>query len=166
MNSNTRKAVALAIVPAVVTTILIQACGGSADAVAQTSGNDPIEGVWESAVTIRDCATGNAIRTFKGLGVLHRGGTAVGTNNQPTAVNGPALGTWSRSGSAPTYTLAFRFYRYNPDGTFAGAQRLVRTVTLAASGNSFSGTIAAQVLDPADVVLQDVCGTETAVRVG
>jgi hypothetical protein len=165
MNRSTRNAIALAVVPAFLTTLLIQACGGSSDAIAQAASADPIEGVWESAVTIRDCATGNAIRTFKGLGVLHRGGTATATNNQPTAVNGPALGTWTRTGTSPSYTLAFRFYRYNPDGTYAGAQRLVRTVTLAASGSAFTGTIAAQVLDPTDAVLQEVCGTETATRV-
>lgn len=157
-----------AFVPAVMTTLLIQACGGSSEAVAQAPAvaeAEPLEGVWESAVTIRDCASGAAVRTFKGLGVFHRGGTATATNNQPAASNGPAFGTWTRTAAGPGYTATFRFYRFNPDGTFAGAQKLVRTMTMGAGGNSFSATISAQVLDPSDTVVQSVCGTETANKV-
>ena len=42
---------------------------------------------------------------------------------------------------------------------------LQRTVTLAADGNNFSGTVTGQVIDIAGVVLQPICGSETAVRI-
>ena len=58
-----------------------------------------------------------------------------------------------------------RFFRFNADGSFAGAQNLTRSFTLAADGKSLTGTLSAQVVDPAEVVLQTTCGTETALRV-
>ena len=145
--------------------LIVQACGGSSDVVAQASDGDPIEGVWESVVTIRDCASAAAIRTFKGLTVLHRGGTASGVNNQPPMLNGPAFGTWKRDATGATVTASFRFFRFNPDGTLAGAQKLTRTLTPAAGAASMTETISAQVLDPSDNVLQTVCGTAQTTRI-
>ena len=159
----------LAMLPALLAALLFQACGGGGDAGAQAVADtaDPVEGVWESAVTIRDCASGATLRAFKGLSVLHRGGTASATNSNPPASNGPAFGTWRATGAPSAYTAAIRFYRFNPDGSFAGAQNLNRSLTLAADRNSMSGTIAAQLLDPAgNVVGAPICGVETAARVG
>jgi hypothetical protein len=158
----------LAMLPVLLAALLFQACGGGGNAVAQAAPDaDPVEGVWESAATIRDCASGATVRAFKGLTVLHRGGTASGTNSNPPASNGPAFGTWRATGAPSAYTATFRFYRFNPDGSFAGAQNLTRTLTLGADRNSISGTVAAQLLDPAgNVVGAPICGVETTVRVG
>jgi hypothetical protein len=157
---------ALSVIPGLVAALLIQACGGGGDAVAQTASDaDPIEGAWQSAVTVRDCASGAVLRTFNGLTVLHRGGTASATNSLPPSGNGPAFGTWKRGTAASSYTVTLRFFRFNADGTFAGAQNLTRTVTLAADGKTLSGTLSAQVVDPAETVVQTSCGSETATRV-
>jgi hypothetical protein len=165
MTNHTLKTFALSLVPACMAGLIIQACGGSSDAVAQASDADPVEGVWESSVTIRDCTSGATTRTFKGLTVLHRGGTTTGVNNQPPMLNGPALGTWKRDASRATLTASYRFFRFNADGSFAGAQKLTRTLTPSADGASMTGTISAQILDPSDNVLQTICGTEQAARV-
>jgi len=57
MNRIPRSRSQLALVPAFAAFLVMQACGGSDDAVAQEAMADPIEGVWEGAVTIRDCTT-------------------------------------------------------------------------------------------------------------
>lgn len=156
---------ALALIPGLVAALLIQACGGG-DAVAQTaSDTDPIEGAWQSAVTVRDCTSGALLRTFTGFTVLHRGGTASATNNLPPASNGPAFGSWKRGSTPSTYTSTLRFFRFNADGSFAGAQNVTRSLTLSPDGKSLTSTLAAQVVDPSEVVLQSSCGTETATRV-
>lgn len=142
----------------------MQACGG-ADAVAQAADPaDPIEGVWESVVTIRDFASGALQRTFKGEIVFHRGGTATGDNSLPPATRSTAFGTWKLD-APKAYTARFRFLRFNPDGTLAGAQRVQRTITLAADNNSLTGTVTAQVLDKNEAVLQSMCGSESTTRV-
>jgi hypothetical protein len=168
MTQLTTRNCSLAMLPALLVALLFQACGGGGSAVAQgLTDADPIEGVWESLVTIRDCASGTTLRSFKGLSVLHRGGTASATNNNPPTSNGPAFGTWKATATPSVYTAIFRFYRFNPDGSFAGAQNLVRNMTLAVDHNSMTGTISAQLLDAANnVVGPPICGVETTARVG
>ena len=158
----------LALLPMLLTALLIQACGGGGRAIAQgISDADPVEGVWESAVTIRDCGTGAPLRTFKGLSVLHRGGTASATNSNPPSSAGPAFGIWRATSTPASYTATFRLLRFNADGSFAGAQNLTRTLKLESDRNSMTGTISAELLDPAsNVIAAPICGVETAVRVG
>jgi hypothetical protein len=155
----------LALAPAIATLLLVQACGGSKDAPAQAASSaDPVEGVWESTITVRDCTTGAVIRTFKGVNTFHRGGTLTDTNHAAPTTRGPGAGVWRAGAAAGSYTASFRFYRYNADGTLAGTQKVNRSFALATDGNATTGTIAAQILDPADTVLQNLCGTEASVR--
>lgn len=157
------KTVSLVALTASATSLLMQACGGGA--VAQTTADaDPIEGVWESSVTIKDCATSAVLRTFKGVGLFHRGGSLTADNSLPRAAQGIALGYWKQNGGS-SYTADARFFRFNPDGSLAGSQRVQRSVTLAADGKNFAGTVTGQVLDLNGVVLQPICGSETAVRI-
>lgn len=168
MSNLTMKSASFLVATSAVLTLTIQACGGSSDATAQAtapvaSDVDPIEGLWDSNVTIRDCVSGATVRAFKGTNVFGRGGSISGTNSGPPSTQGPALGVWKRT-AGPNYTATFRFFRYNPDGTLAGSQRGTRTLTLGVDGNSITGSISAQVLDPADAVVQTICGTEVTTR--
>jgi hypothetical protein len=156
------KTVSLVAVTAAATSLLIQACGGGA--MAQSADADPIEGVWESSVSIKDCGSGAVLRTFKGVGLFHRGGSLTADNSLPRATQGIALGNWRHEGGA-SYTANARFLRFNPDSSLAGSQKLQRAMTLAADGNSLAGTVAGQVIDLSGVVLQPICGSETAVRI-
>jgi hypothetical protein len=162
--SNNLKSAVLIAATAAATALMMQACGGG-NATAQSSADaDSVEGVWESSVTIRDCSTSAVVRTFKGVTLLHRGGSLTGDNSLPTTTRGIALGTWKRNSSS-NYTTNFRFLRFNPDGTLAGSQKVQRTLTLSVDNNALTGTLVGQVLDTADVVLQPICGSETAVRI-
>ena len=157
------KSVSLVALTAAATSLMIQACGGGA--IAQTTADaDPIEGVWESSVTIKDCSTSAVLRTFKGVGLFHRGGSLTADNSLPRAAQGIALGNWRNNGGS-SYTANFRFLRFNPDSSLAGSQKVQRSMTLAADGNNLTGTVAGQVIDLSGVVLQPICGSETAVRI-
>lgn len=146
--------------------LLMQACGGGDDAHAQSATPpDPIQGLWQSSVTLKDCASGATIGSFRGLTLFNQGGTANADNNQPSASKGPAMGYWSR-GATGTYTVDLRFWRYDASGTPAGQQRLTRTITLAADGKSLTSTISTQALDATDTVVQQACGVETGARIG
>jgi hypothetical protein len=176
---------ALALIPVLTAALLIQACGGGGEALAQLAygadatddarpaaqgrarghDSDALEGTWQSAVSVRDCASGAELRSFNGLSVFHHGGTASATNSLPPSSTSPAFGTWRRGADASSYAVTLRLFRYNLDGSFAGAQNLTRTVTLAADGKSLTGTLSIQILDPAENILQTSCGVETASRV-
>jgi hypothetical protein len=176
---------ALALIPTLTAALLIQACGGGGEAVAQMAYGaaagedarqsaqgrdrrpdaDALEGAWQSAVSVRDCTSGVVLRSFNGLSVFHRGGTASATNNLPPGSNSPAFGTWKRGSADGGYTVTLRLFRFNADGSFAGADNLTRTFTLGADGKSLAGTLSAQVFDLAENILRTTCGTETAIRV-
>lgn len=146
--------------------LLVQACGGSDDAQAQAAAPaDPVEGFWQSTVALQDCTSGAALGGFRGLTTLHSGGTASADNNQPPATKGTAIGTWNRA-SAGGCVVEMRFWRYQPDGTPAGQQRLTRSFTLSADGKVLTGTVSSVSLDPGDNVVRTVCGNETGARIG
>ena len=152
------------------TALIIQACGGDNSAVAQSTppvaaAPDPIEGLWQSNVTLRDCASGATIGGFKGLTIFNQGGTASADNNQPSPTKGLALGVWRKTATG-SYAIDLRFWRYLGDGTPAGQQRLTRVITLAADGKSLTSTISTQALDNLDNVVQTACGVETGTKVG
>ena len=125
-----------------------------------------IEGVWDSQVAIVNPATGATLKTFRGLTMFIQGGSLTATNNQPglPTTTGPQFGHWTYLGHRK-YTASFRFFRFNTDGTFAGSQRVTRTLTLDAGNQSFTGTLTLEILDASDTVIQGGQGTETSVRV-
>ena len=87
-SSNSLKTVALMTVTAAATSLLLQACGGG-DALAQSASDaDPVEGVWESTLTVKDCTSGAVLATFKGQSVLHRVGVAGRLRQRITATTG------------------------------------------------------------------------------
>ena len=156
------KSVALIAVTAAATSLLMQACGGDALAISANDA-DPVEGVWESTITVKDCASSAVLATFKGIAVMHRGGTLSADNSQPTVTRGAAFGTWKR-GTGNAYTANMVFMRFNPDTTLAGTQKVQRSFTLSADGNSLTGSNAAQLIDTAGVVFRQACTSEVGTR--
>jgi hypothetical protein len=93
------------------------------------------------------------------------GGTLVGDST----VAGPALktasfGVWQRENGWQDYSFAFMFYRFNPDGSPAGSQKVRQTLTLSASGNEFTTTGTLDVFDPSGNQVGSGCATSTGVR--
>lgn len=166
MTVRSMKAVALVVVTAAATALLMQACGGD-DAVAQSaplSDVDPIQGVWDSTVTNKDCTSGAVNATSKVLVIIHRGGTVEVDSFMQRASRTDIYGIWKR-GVGSAYTADVIHLRSNPDGTLAGSNKIRRTLTLSADTNAFSGTLAIQFVDTAGAVTGAACATETATRV-
>jgi hypothetical protein len=162
MSKSLLKSVGATTLPAVVAVILAQACTSSTSAQSNDS-TDPIEGLWNSQVTITDCQTSAVLRQFRAMNMFIHGGTLTDTDVQPPTTHGPAFGTWQGSGGS-RYTSMFQFFRYNPDGSFAGANKVTRTITLSVDGTGFTSTIAVDVEDPTGTTLSSACGTESATR--
>ena len=157
------KSTALVSASAIATTLLIQACGGNAVAQA-ASDADVIEGVWDSTVTSKDCASGAVLgQPFKALVVFRRGGTMDVDSAQARTTRGNIYGTW-KHGAGTSYAGNVVHHRFNADGTYAGINKVQRNLTLAADATGFTSTLAVQILDPAGTVVGTVCPTETAVR--
>ena len=162
MNIRTLKISAATLLPAVVTMLVVQACGGGGNAVAQTAA-DPLEGIWDTVGMQRDCTSNAVIATFRASQAVHRGGTLTGINSGAPGTQGPSVGLWSKNTDG-SYAIKFRFYRFNADGSPAGSNVVTSTRTLGVDGNTYSGTTRNEVRDAAGGVLQTLCVTDTATR--
>lgn len=163
MSPDVAKSCALALIPSIITLALVQACGGSSDAVAQQAASDPLEGVWEAVATRRDCTTNAVIATFRGAQAIHRGGTLSDTNAAPTSTRGPGMGVWSKNADG-TYAIRFRFYTYAADGTWSGTAVVSSTRTLGADGNTYNANTTSEVLDTSGNIVARTCVTDVGTR--
>ena len=145
----------------IVSIIALVACTISRTSFAAQSGA-ALEGVWDSQVTLTDCH-GGTIAAFRAYVTFNRGGTLNSTDNAPPTMHGPGLGTWQRLGGR-SYSAPFQFFNFNPDGSFAGVQKISRTITLEAGGDSFTSVVTFESFDPEGNLLFAGCGTEIATR--
>ena len=125
-----------------------------------------IEGVWRTAVTPRNCATGvPAAPTFPGLFTFNKGGTmaewGVGPGQTP-ALRSPGHGLWQRERHGNEFTFTFMHYRYNASGAFIGTQTINAQLVLNDNGDEFTTTSSIEVRD----VNGEVVGTGCAMAVG
>lgn len=123
-----------------------------------------IEGVWESTVTIRNCQTGSPLATFRAMEMFVSGGSLVDTNAAPPSTRGPGFGRWQHVHGSQ-FTATFRFFLYNPDGTFAGVRRVSRIIELVGAGDDLTSTVSIEVFDPNNNLISTACATEIARRV-
>jgi len=123
-----------------------------------------LEGVWDLTVTVRDCQTGVAIRTFPSTHTYMRGGTM-----QDFGVGGAPLprssgqGVWNYQ-SRGHYSAAFQFFRFNADGTYAGKQINRVQIELSRFGSGYTSSAMAQVLDAGGNVIANNCFTAIGTR--
>lgn len=166
MRTEVARSCALALIPSIITLGLVQACGGSSDAVAQatpTPASDPLEGVWEAVATRRDCATNAVIGTFRGAQTIYRGGTMSSTTSLPPTSAGLGMGVWSRNADG-TYAIKFRHFNFAPDGSWSGTTVATSKRTLSADGNSYTTETSADVRDTSGAVIGKICVTDAGTR--
>lgn len=121
-------------------------------------------GVWDVSVTLRDCVSGNAVVTFPAMNQYAADGSELelGVNMSP-ATRYPSLGTWHFL-ALGRFASEFKFFRFNPDGSYAGTQEVRRTITLSNDANRFTSTASVAIYDPAHHLVKNGCATETATR--
>lgn len=126
-----------------------------------------IDGVWVVNVTVRDCQTGNLIRSLHALNLyIHDGSLTETAVNAEPAVNvprTPSVGTWRHLGGR-TYASTLNFFRYETDGTFASRARVTRTIELNEDGSVFTSTGTVKDFDANNVLISTGCSTETGTR--
>lgn len=130
----------------------------------EQDGGERIVGTWDVQVTIRNCQTGAAIRTFPSVTSYMSGGTFVeSTSGTPQALKTPGQGVWSQL-SRQTYRLAFKSFNFDAGNNFTGWQIVRQQVTLnrRADESESAGTV--QVYAPNGNLVFTGCSTATAVR--
>lgn len=123
-----------------------------------------LEGTWRVQVTFRNCQTGDPIITFPSLLSYARGGVMVETTSGISpALRYPGQGVWRHKGGR-RYAAAFMFFRFNPDGSFAGTQKITQDIKLSRDGNELEITATFEVLDTSGTVIGTGCVTTTGTR--
>ena len=131
------------------------------------AGERTIRGVWRTAVTPRNCQTGDAILTFAGLFTFNQGGTmsefGIGPGSSP-ALRSPGHGVWEREHGWQDYSFAFTYYRYDASGVFLGSQKVKATLELGVGGDEFTSRSAIETLNANGVVIGTACATAVGTR--
>jgi len=76
--------------PLVVACALLPAFAAAVEPSGGTQGRR-IQGVWETQITLNDCA-GHVIRSFQGMLTFHQGGTMMDGTTTPSALRTPGFG--------------------------------------------------------------------------
>jgi hypothetical protein len=155
----------LAIPTMIVCGLLVSASSMDPTARADNDESDnSLKGTWRVQVTVRNCQTGDAQRTFPALFTFAPGGTLTFTTaGQPPAVASPGLGVW-RHTSGHTYSAVSEAFVFSPAGVWAQTHRLTRAIEIGNDADEFTDTIALEIFDTNGNLIVTGCGTSVASR--
>ena len=122
-----------------------------------------IQGMWETQITLNDCA-GHVIRSFQGMLTFHQGGTIMDGTTTPSALRTPAEGVW-RHVANNTYAFRMKSFSFNAQNVFTGWGIISGELTVDETGNAFTGSDASlKVYDPNGVLLSTLCADSVGTR--
>lgn len=123
-----------------------------------------IVGVWDVAVTLRDCQTSNPVGAVRARNMFIDGGTLTELNARGNpSLRNPSFGTWQLDG-ARTYSAVFWYSRFDGAGTFTQTVKVARRIRLSPDANAFAASAFVEVFDANDNLFQTGCATEAATR--
>lgn len=139
---------------------LLVALGSGLTAGAQSQSQaGRIEGTWRVQLTVRDCQTGAALRSFPALFIFGNGGTlSFTTAGQPPAASTPGVGAWGHTGGN-NYSAVSETFVFSPSGVWIQTHRLTRAIELSDDANEFTDTVALQIVDTNGNPIATGCGT-------
>jgi hypothetical protein len=125
-----------------------------------------LEGAWRLQVTVRDCNTRQALRTFPAVFTFSKGGTAtVITAGQLPSLATPGLGVWQHTDDH-NYSAVTDAFVFSPAGVWIQTHRLTRAIQVSTDGDSFTDQIALQILDTAgNLIATGGCASSVASRI-
>ena len=127
-------------------------------------GGGRLEGTWDVQVTIRNCQTGAAIRTFPSVGTFMSGGTTLdSTSGIPQALKTPGQGVWSHI-RGNTYSFKFKSFSFDAANNFTGWTIIQHEANLDNNGDQYDSGGTAEVYAPNGTLVFTGCSTTTATR--
>jgi hypothetical protein len=121
-----------------------------------------IEGSWYTQVTIRDCGTNAALRSFSAINTFGRGGTLIDTTaGVPPSLRSPGHGLWERT-AGRTYRAMTIALLFNAVGVATGTQKLTQTIEIGTDRNTLNSTAVTEMYDTNGVLTSSGCATAVA----
>jgi hypothetical protein len=122
-----------------------------------------IQGMWETQITLNDCA-GHVIRSFQGMLTFHQGGTLMDGTTTPSALRTPGEGVW-RHTTDNNYAFRIKAFSFNAQNIFTGWSIISGELTVDHTGDAFAGhggTV--QVYDSNGVLVATFCAESVGTR--
>jgi hypothetical protein len=123
-----------------------------------------IEGTWRVQLTVRNCQTGEPLRSFPTLFIFGQGGTlSITTAGLPPALSTPGVGVWGHT-NGNTYSAVSEAFVFSPAGAWIQTHRLTRAIELSSDANEFTDTVTLEIFDTNRNVIATGCGTSAGRR--
>jgi len=123
-----------------------------------------LEGTWRLQITVRDCQTGAAQRTFPALFAFAKGGTLTETTaGVSPALSTPGYGVW-RHTDGHSYSAVVESFVFNPAGAWIQTHRLTRAIELNNDADEFTDTVKLEIFDTSGNLIVTGCATSVARR--
>ena len=123
-----------------------------------------LTGSWDVTVTARDCESGTPLFSFLAVQTYNQGGTMEASSlGAPGIVSLDGHGVWNHV-KGRQYSVAFRVFKYNLDGSFAGKDVIRDVISLDLGGATYTSTGGVEILDPNGNLILRGCATTTATR--
>lgn len=123
-----------------------------------------LQGTWRVQVTVRDCETGETVRTFPALFTFAKGGTLTATTaGQLPSLSTPLLGDW-RHTEGPSYSAVSETFIFSPAGAWIQTHRLTRAIEIGNDEDEFTDTLKLEIFDTTGNLIGTGCGTSVASR--
>ena len=123
-----------------------------------------IEGTWRVQVTLRNCQTGDALKTFPAMLTFAQGGTLTGTTTAfSPALRSPDHGVWEQTGRR-TYSAVTDAFIFNPSGTWVMTQRITQAIKFGGDPDEFNSDAKVEFFDTSGNLTSTGCATAAANR--
>jgi hypothetical protein len=123
-----------------------------------------LAGTWRVQLTVKDCQTGQALRTFPAVLAFAKGGTLVLTTaGQLPSLSTTGLGIW-RHTNDHSYSAVSEAFIFNTDGAWTQTHRLTRAIEVSNDGDQFTDTVALQIFDTNGNQIVTGCATSVGSR--
>ena len=127
----------------------------------KSESNGKLQGTWRVQVTIRDCTSGAALRTFPAFLTFAEGGTLTETTTGfPPALRTPGHGYWEHLGGR-SYRAVSEAFLFNPAGVWTGRQRLTQIIELGRHGEELNSNATNEIFDTNGNLTVTGCATAT-----
>lgn len=137
---------------------------GCAVAQGDGSGGGRIVGTWDAVVTLRNCATGDPIRSFNSIASFNQGGTTVGsTAGIPQSLRTPEHGIW-RHEKSNSYLFRFKSFSFDAAGNPTGWSIVTHSLELGQDNTAYTSEGIAQIYAPNGVQVAQFCSSAVGSR--
>jgi hypothetical protein len=121
-------------------------------------------GTWDIHMTLRNCQTGAALRTFPSLATFADCGTVIEvTTGLSPARRGPGQGVWRHMGGN-TYRATIDAFLFDAEGVWTGTQRLTQIIEVCDDRDEFKANATNEIFDTDGRLTETVCATAVGRR--